>query len=184
MLLKTLGIRIALATGALIAITIAADASGSRIETTNHTDSAPLNLVNRSYAKLESGLGDMIDSQRLTYRLRSRAVGDTVEQVLKDLILNISGGPSEASLSELDEVSSGDLPAALDTFTRKFAAADGLDRELSGFVSAIKAALARTDVKIFEARIHERERGEDAHFLALVDEETNELLVLSLANLR
>jgi hypothetical protein len=150
----------------------------SRVQTINSVESAPLAVVSRSFTRLETSLGDSFDPDLLSYRIRhpGDSLDDALEETMKTLLVNIAGGPIEASVTNLEMVNSEprQVTLALDTF------AHDLDSEvIDGLSAALRSALARPDLKLYSARVVEK--SEDLRFLLVFDEETQELLVMSLS---
>ena len=161
---------------------VSAHASVSRMETTNVPESAPLNLVSRTFVRILPYLDATLELQRLTYKARESDVHEDIdESALKQLLLDISGdGPSTGADAGDTVVKSlqpavGELQqrAALEAVTPGASAAKD---ESENLASAVKAALSRDDVKVYSAVIENSTESSNAFFL--VDEETNDILVI------
>jgi hypothetical protein len=158
--------------------------SVSQFQTINTVESAPLSLVNRSFSRLEASLDDSVDPDLLTYRLRN--VDDNVEVTIKGLLVNIAGGPSEATVTEFDLTSPDprQIKLAVETFTSEISQMEVSENSraqvLESLSTAIKAALARADVKLYSASVNEKNL--ETKFLIMLDEETRELLAISLSS--
>jgi hypothetical protein len=174
----------------------------SHMETTNTTESAPLNLVNRTFSRIEPFLDATLELQRLTYRAHESAARETIDEAaLKQLLVDISG-EEDAFVSSLELASTEvQLRSSLEAVTpasiwASSAAADLVSTDAfadfsavanaqstvmieagENFAGAVKAALIREDVKVYSAVI---ENGaESSRVFILVDEETSDILVLS-----
>jgi hypothetical protein len=156
-------------------VMLAPTAQAARIESTNAVTSAPLNIVNRSFARLQRQLDRDHETERLSYR--APRTGDKIHQIA-NLLINLGGGPSEVHIKEIAPVDARLAQQAADSF---FAADSRMNTSIrtDRFVAATKAALARNDVHLFSARVVQR-TGE-ARILILIDDETRELIVVSIS---
>ena len=158
-----------------------------RVDSTNITESAPLNLLNRTFARLETGLDDSVDSQRLTYRIRSADPDKSVDSILKGLLNNISGSDDESVVNEfirLDTSAEENIDKTISTFIQT-ASFDEEDDEISprlqqNFASAVKSSLARPDIQLFSAQI--KEHTQSSRVLIVYDQETKDVVVLYLSD--
>lgn len=168
------------------ALARAAGASPVRMITTNTTESAPLNLVSRSFIRLEPAFADSIEAQRLTYLVR-RASSDPslLQQGLRSLLGHISSEGSAITIAapETESQSHGQVESFLLAVNQDLAAAaaarpatvDAVER----LKFALNSAITRQDMKVLSATVAE-ERLNTQH-LILIDEETSDLLLLSLS---
>jgi hypothetical protein len=171
MIRKLINMLLIAAIGIAVAIS---EAHATRIESTNAVVSAPLNLVNRSFARLQSQFENSLLAERLTYRSPALGRNENSANRITELLINMNGGPIEAQLKDLLPVDPSLATSAIQAFINNESGA-----RTERFSAATKAALARNDVHLFSARILERAR--DARVLVIVDEETHELLVLTLS---
>lgn len=164
----------------------ASDISAIRMITTATTESAPLNLVGRSFIRLEPAFNENIEAQRLTYIVR-RASNDSNLMVpgLRGLLSNVSSGAGTISINSAD--SDSQVRAQLDGFLA------AIDQSLAGATAsrpttadaidrlklALNSAITRQDMKLFSASVAEERLT--THYLILLDEETSDLLLLSLS---
>ncbi len=163
--------------------------NSQRMETTQAPQSAPLGLINRSFARVQSAFAIQLESQRLSYRSLNPQdhSGSEVakERAIEDLLLNISGGSSEARVQDLAPIIAGEssLKPTFERFARELTSSRSIDTSagadsLTALVAAIKAALSRSDVQLHSARLIEK--SATARVLILSDDETKEFVVLSL----
>lgn len=156
-----------------------------RMETTNVTESAPLNLINRAFGRIEDLLIESIDSQRLTYRANDLA-GQTIDQsILKQLIRDVAGDSVEVTVQTVEkQTTETQLRIALATLISTNEMQSETSNESPGlhtdlierFGNAAKAALSRDDVKLYSAR--SIDKAETSKILLFVDEETSDILAL------
>lgn len=160
----------------------------TRMETTARAESAPLNLVARAFRDLEPRFTDSVRSQRLTYRIHRAPSGtEAIEVSLKRLMINIAGGDDFVQVREItsahDDGSARALLTKFENTVTDAIAERGHSSEpgalaLEKLRAAANALGARTDVKVFSAEI--REDDLPSRVLLLLDEETDELLLLYL----
>lgn len=168
-----------------------------RFETTNQTQSAPLNSVSRSFGKAKEFLKDSIDSQKLTYRARpsksepNPSAADW-ENSVKQLLLNISGGPTQAKALSFESLTDDQRRRyGVDTFLEHAVLERSPESEaaIEGAKNNLHAAFARPDIQLYSAWIRERSSLNNANqtsstdwlALVLLDEETKDVLVLELS---
>ncbi len=162
----------------------ATHAGATRMITTHMAQSAPLNLVNRWFARLEGTLDDSWSSERLTFESYRWAEIENHERTIAKLLTDISGGPSEVQILELSPVSPSEssIRQTLEQFLNSLSFRDGSEDAgamiQKSFKAAVKAALTRPDVFIHSARI--LRTGGESRVLVLVDDETKDLVLLTL----
>lgn len=149
-----------------------------RIVSTNRTSSAPLNLVNRSFARFEKDLAPALFTERLTFLpLRTQQITNH-EKMVGKLLLDISGGPHEARLIDLKAIAptEASIHNALEDFLAHISSNE--NTKLSSFRTSIKAALTRSDVLLYTAQLLRN----DGHsrVLILMDDETKDIVLLLL----
>lgn len=162
----------------------ASDQSAVRMITTHTTESAPLNLLGRAFLRLEPAFADHIEARRLTYLARPRGTGaDSMLDGVRQLLANISAANSAVNITTAD--SESQARAQSDAFlqnvtqslepSRAAAAVDVSER----LKLALNSAITRQDMKVFAATV--AEENLNSSYLILLDEETSDLLLLSIS---
>lgn len=159
--------------------------SSRRIESTNTTESAPLNSIRRSFLLSSTFLNDNLDAEALTYRLATRFTETPEAKLkarLKDLLRDVSDSADESGIKDLEILATeSEIQQAL----TKLQPLEGLgldEREdateaRDRLQQAIKAALARDDIHLYRSEI--QDHLATTHVLILVDGETQDILVLN-----
>lgn len=158
----------------------------TRMITTNLAQSAPLNLVNRWFARLESTLDSSWSAERLTFRSYRHSEIQNPEKTIVKLLNDISGGAEEVRILELTLIvpTESTIRQSLDQFLNSLSFRAGTDETAltaqESLKAAVKAALARPDVLIHSARI--LRANIESRVLILIDNETKDVVLLALGS--
>lgn len=158
----------------------------TRMISTNMAQSAPLNLVNRWFARLESTLDPSWSTERLTFRSYRYSEINNPEKTIVKLLNDISGGPDEVRILELTPLvpTESTIRQTLDQFLNSLNFRPGTDETAltaqESLRAAVKAALARPDVLIHSARI--LRANIESRVLILIDNETKDLVLFALGS--
>ena len=161
-------------------------AGATRMISTNMAQSAPLNLVNRWFARLESTLDPSWSTERLTFRSYRYSEINNPEKTIVKLLNDISGGPDEVRILELTPLvpTESTIRQTLDQFLNSLNFRPGTDETAltaqESLRAAVKAALARPDVLIHSARI--LRANIESRVLILIDNETKDLVLFALGS--
>lgn len=176
--------------------TPSANLTKHRMETTHTTESAPLNLINRSFNRLEDLLNDSWETQRLTYRAYVAKSGNSSPQPksndlkisietedLKRLLVDLGGGAEDVQILNFEPVTTENqaqnvLNSITTSLGSSFSENGEFNESIGKLGNSMKAALVRDDVKMFSVNL--REKSDPSKVVILVDEETSDVLLLYL----